>query len=83
MRLVVTLFIRDHYDLGSTLFPGHLGAGLGGGDHLDLVTVGGGQGHLTLRLAVHIQRSLADLHFMILDQNFINDVTLLLLTLLQ
>lgn len=73
----MTLFIRDRYDLGPALFPGHVGAGLGWGDHLDLVTVGGGQGHLTLRLAVHIERSLANLHFLDPGSNHHNVVRLL------
>ena len=63
----MTLLIGDRYDLGPALLPGNLGAGLGGGDHLDLVAVGGGQGHLAVRLAVHVQSPLAHLH-KILDQ---------------
>ena len=68
----MTLLIGDRYDLGPAFLSGHLGAGLGGGDHLDLVAVGGGQGHLAVGLAAHVQSSLAHLH-KILDQMSIND----------
>ena len=57
----MTLLIRDADQLGPALLPGDLRAGLGGGDHLHVVAVGGGQGRLALGLAVHVQSSLAHL----------------------
>ena len=82
----MTLLVGDRYDLGPAFLSGHLCAGLGGGDHFDLVAVGGGQGNLAVGLAAHVQCSLAHLH-KILDQMPINDEddasNILLLTLLQ
>ena len=58
---IMTFLVGDLDQLIATDLLGHLGAALGGSDHLHLVTVRGGQLTLTLRLAVHICVSFTNL----------------------